>query len=151
MWSYDTGSSSTTVGESRRSTADYYQAANVVVGIRDAVEDTIPVVGDGIYPATNQSDGPTSVDGRAARRIRRVIRGEFTSHASLVIAVDAALDTEKRVANYIELDVSPSPVHGHFDVVSLRDDAIPVNGRFLVTDWVLPLDGSDMRLSLRGV
>jgi hypothetical protein len=49
------------------------------------------------------------------------------------------------------MSVSPNPIHGHFDVVNLRDDAIPVNGRFVVTDWSLPLSGEDMSLSLRAV
>jgi hypothetical protein len=153
-WSYSTKSATTTVGEQRSTLADFYQAANWVVGIRDAVEDEIPVDGNGIHTAINQSDGPTSIDARGGTPVgirRRIIKGEYANHAALVVAVEAALDSEKRVANYVTASVSPTPVHGHFDVVQFRDDAMPVNGRFLVTDWTLPLDGSDMALSLRGV
>ena len=151
MWTYSTDSETTTVAEERVSIRDYYNAANVVVGIRDTPEDDIPITGDGIYTATNQSDGLTSIDARGGRTIRKVIRGDFIDHAALVVAVDAALDSEKRVANYVTMATSPNPLHGHFDAITLTDSAIPVNGRFLVTDWELPLDGSDMSLSLRAV
>ena len=75
----------------------------------------------------------------------------YATQAPLESAAQESLDTEKRVADYLTLSVSPNPVHSHFDVVSVVDAQIPVNGRFLVTDWSLPLDGSDMQLSLRGV
>jgi len=152
VWSYDADNElSTMVGEFRTFTSDYYQAANQIVAIRDDPGDDIPVDGDGITTLTNQSDGLTSVDARGGRTIRRIIRGEYATQAALVTAATEALDTEKRVANYLSATVSPNPVHGHFDVVQFKDADIPVNGRFLLTDWVLPLDGSDMSLSMRAV
>lgn len=152
VWSYSADSATTTVGESRRVMQDYYQAANVVVGyIDDPDQDTIPTEGDGVYTLTNQSDGPTSIDGRGGRIVRRVVSGSYVDQASLVTAVERIMNNEKRVATYADIAVSVNPVHGHYDVVNLRDDAVPINGRYLVTNWTLPLDGSDMSLSLRGV
>ena len=152
MWSYSADSATTTVGESRRSSADFYQAANVVVGYNDDPDqDTIPTEGDGIYTLTNQSDGETSVDGRGGRIIRRVISGPYVDQAALATAVERIMDNEKRVAVYADITVGVNPAHGHYDVVNLRDDAVPINGRYLVTNWTLPLDGSDMALTLRGV
>jgi hypothetical protein len=152
VWSYSADSPTTTVAEERSSASDYYQAANQIVGIRESVfSGFIPELGDGIYIQTNQSDGPISVDGRGGRIIRKVIRGEFVSQYAMERAVGDAMVAEKRLAGYIDMQVSPNPVHGHFDVVAYRDDAIPTNGRYLVTDWTLPLDASDMSLSLRTV
>jgi hypothetical protein len=150
-WKYCTSSQTTTVGEQRTATADYYRAANYVVGINDDVEGDVPVEGAGVYWEDNQADGLTSIEARGGRIIRRVITGKFASQAALVVAVQQALDTEKNVANHVTINVSPTPVHGHFDVVDFRDDDMGAGGRWLVTDWVLPLDGSDMTLSLRGV
>jgi hypothetical protein len=151
VWTYNADSATTTVSESRTSISDYYQAANVVKGINDNPANDIPTDGDGLYTLTNQSDGLTSIDGRGGRMIRRIIRGTYVSQGALETAVLKVLDAESRVARLFELSVSPNPVHGHFDVVSFVDSSVPVSGRMLVTDWEMPLDGSDMRLSLRGV
>jgi hypothetical protein len=151
VWTYNADSASTTVSESRTSISDYYQAANEIVGINDDPANDIPTDGDGLYTLSNQSDGLTSIDGRGGRTIRRIVRGTYASQEALETAVQRVLDAESRVARLFELSVSPNPVHGHFDVVRFVDSAVPVDGRMLVTDWEMPLDGSDMRLSLRGV
>jgi hypothetical protein len=153
MWAYDADSSTTTVAEDRTSIADYYRAANVIVGIRDALGDEIPTEDNGfIYTLTNQSDGVTSIDQRAGRQVRRVLRGEYVDTDALIAAVTKAMDAEKRVTSYLSLTVSPTPVHGHFDVVSYSDSTLAINSkRYLVTDWELPLDGGNVSLSLRGV
>jgi hypothetical protein len=151
VWTYSADSASTTVSESRTSISDYYQAANEIVGINDDPSNDIPTDGDGLYLLSNQSDGLTSIDGRGGRTIRRIVRGTYASQGALETAVQRVLDAESRVARLFELSVSPNPVHGHFDVVNFVDSSVPVDGRMLVTDWELPLDGSDMRISLRGV
>jgi len=61
------------------------------------------------------------------------------------------LNANTRIVNYVSVAVSPNPIHDHFDVVDFVDAALGVNGRYLVTEWSLPLDGSDMTLELRGV
>lgn len=151
MWSYDATSPTTTVAEDRSSTADLYRAANVIYGVNDNVTGDLPTPGNGLFTLENPADGPTSIAERGGRRIPRTVRGSFADQDALETAVRQALDSEKRVANHVEMATSPNPLHYHFDVVNLRDDDIPVNGRFLLTDWKLPLDGSDMQLSLRGV
>jgi hypothetical protein len=151
VWTYNADSATTTVSESRTSISDYYQAANEIVGINDDPSNDIPTDGDGLYTLSNQSDGLTSIDGRGGRTIRRIVRGTYASQGALETAVLKVLDAESRVARLFELSVSPNPVHGHFDVVSFVDSSVPVSGRMLVTDWEMPLDGSDMRISLRGV
>lgn len=149
VWTYSADSSTTSVVEDRTAIEDYYGAANVVFGINDEVD--TPVDGAGLYTLTNPADGPTSIAGRGGRVIRRRVQGSYASQDALITAVTAALDAEKRVAGYLELGVSPNPVHGHFDVVRYVDAAVPADGRYVVTDWSLPLDGTDMRLSLRSV
>ena len=152
VWSYSADSVSTTVSESRTSISDYYQAANEIVGVNDdATAAAAPVAGTGLYTLTNQSDGLTSIDGRGGRTIRRIIRGTYASQDALETAVLRVMDAESRVARLFELSVSPNPIHGHSGVVDFVDSSVPVDGRFLVTAWSLPLDGSDMQLSLRGV
>lgn len=152
VWDYSTDSPTTTVGQQRTSTADFYGAANQVVGVRDVVADDLPETDAGLVARTNEVDGPTSIAARGGRTIRREITGQYADHESLVTAVEAALEVEKRVAQLVTINVSHNPIHSHFDVVNLRDDAIGVNGRFLVTDWVLPFStGQDMKLSLRAI
>jgi len=152
VWPYSTASTTTTVTDDRTLTADFYAAANQIVGVNDDPgQGSVPVEGTGIYTATNAADGPTSIAERGGRITRRVITGSYASQAALVAAVTQELDAEKRVTNLLEMSVSPNPVHGHLDVVAYTDPDLGISGRYLVTGWSLPLDGSDMRLSLRGV
>ena len=67
------------------------------------------------------------------------------------MAVTAAMDVEKRIAEHISLTVSPTPILSHFSVVTLIDPEVPTSGRWLCTGWSLQLDGSDMSLELRSV
>jgi hypothetical protein len=151
VWEYNADNDTTTVGLDRTSTQDYYRAANVIVAISDSPNGDIPTDGDGIYTLTNEADGLTSIGARGGRQIVRHLRGNYETQAALIVAANTAMNAEKRVANYVSLNVSPNPVHGHFDVVRFTDSAFPVDGRFLVTDWELPLNGADMTLALRGV
>jgi len=150
-WTLDADSSSTSVSNLRSSISDYYGASNRVVGINDDIANDIPVDGAGIAELTNLYDGETSVAERGGRTITKIIRGTYQSQAALVAAVQAALDVEKRVGRFVELMSSPNPVHGHYDVIQYLDSAVPVNARYVLTDWSLPLDGQDMTLNMRAV
>lgn len=152
VWSYSADSATTMVSQERVQSADFYDAANVVVAVNDDPEaSSIPMEGDGMFTLSNQSDGPTSIDGRGGREIRRVLRGQYTSQSALESAARQSMDAQKRLTTYVHLSASPNPIHGHFDAVNYSDAALSVNGRYLVTDWDLPLDGSDMSLSLKAV
>ena len=149
VWAFDTSSSTTTVGEVRTHLADYFNTPNEIVGINDSLESAIPVEGAGIYTLSNDADGPTSKASRG-RTIRQIIKGQYASQASLETAVTKSMDSAKRITDIIEITTSPNPTFGHFNAVSLRDDGIPVNGRFLLQSWSLPF-GGDMSITLRGV
>jgi len=152
VWTYNADSERSTVSEQRTSVADYYGAANRVIGYNDDISNDIPTIANGgIVELSNAADGPTSIAARGRTITRPIISGTYASTEALTAAVQAALDVEKRVANFVELRVGASAVHGHFDAVRYMDSAIPVDGNFVVTAWSLPLDGSDMSLSLRGV
>ena len=152
-WTVDAAATDTIIAETRTTSADYYKAANKVTGIRTNVDaDAVPVVGDGIYVAENVSDGETSQDARGGRVITRVIRGEYANHAALVTAVDAALDSEKRVAQHLNVSTSPLPPLWHYSVMDVTDPDAGLNAvRYLVTNWTLPLNGADMRITGRAV
>lgn len=154
VWSYSTASSATTVAQQRSVVADFYKAANQVIGVNTdgGALTYIPTEGDGIYTASNLTDGPTSVAGRGGRTIRKVFSEFYANQAALVTAVSLVLAEEKRVDTLVSMSVSPNPVHGMHDIVSLTDPDASIDGRFAVTGWSIPLDGrSDMKLTLRGV
>jgi len=148
VWSYSASNqSTTTIGRERAAEADYYRAANVVTGWNTTPGAEVPTP----YSLTNQADGPTSINARGGRTIRRYITGSYETQVALESAVQAAFDAEKRVAEYVDVATSPNPTHSHFDVVAYTDDELPTSARYLVTEWVLPLDSSDMTLRLRKV
>lgn len=149
-WTYDADNEqTTTVGEERVGASDFTDTPNKWIFIRDDPERPI-AANDGIYVVNNVSDGPTSQDARK-RAITRVVRLDAADQASLVAQGDRMVVEGKQVARYVEAEVSPNPLHWHFDCVTYRDAEIGADGRWLVTNWTLPLDGGDMRLKLRAI
>lgn len=151
-WTYDADSASTTIAEDRTAQADYFATPNRwVFVIDDPAAASFPTEGAGIYTVLNQSDGPTSIDQRG-RTISRIVRLSAADQASLVTQGDRIAENDRRLDERLTLAVSPNPLHGHFDVVAVTDAELGyIDKRFLVTDWSLPLDGSDMTLELKAV
>ena len=151
-WTYSADSSTTTVAEDRVSSADYFDTPNRWVFVRnDPAASTFPSEGDGIYTVLNQSDGLTSIDARG-RTITRVVPLDASSQTALVAQGDQIVDNDKRLDKRLTLNVSVNPLHGHFDVVSVIDAQLGlVAAKYVVTDWSLPLDGSDMTLDMKAV
>lgn len=151
-WTYSADSATTTVAEDRTASADYFATPNRWVFVRnDPAAASFPAEGDGIYTVVNQSDGLTSVDARG-RTITRVVPLDASSQASLVKQGDRIVENDKRLDDWLALSVSLNPLHGHFDVVSVTDAQLGLTGaKYVVTDWSLPLDGSDMTLDLKAV
>lgn len=149
-WDYSADSATTTVGQERTASADFFATPNRWVFVLDDPEaSTFPSEGDGIYTVTNQSDGDTSVDARG-RTITRVEFLDASSQTSLETQGDRMVESDKRLDRRLALNVSPNPLHRHFDIVRVFDAELGVNGRkYVVTDWRLPLDGSDMQLDLK--
>lgn len=149
-WTFDTSSTTTTVAVDRAAEADYWQAANQIVGVNTSPELTVPVDGAGIYRLTNPADGPTSIAARG-RTLTRILKGQYANQAALVTAVERAMDSEKRVTTKVRVAVSPNPLMSHLTVVDYTDNDLVVSGRHSVENWRLPLDGSNMTMELRGV
>lgn len=149
VWAYDAESTTTTVGEDRAETADFFATPNRWVFVnKDAAAS--PSEGAGIYTVSNAADGPTSIAARG-RTITRIVHLSAASQAALVAQADIIVAADKRVARTVEMSVSPNPTHWHNEVVTFSDPALGASGRWKVTGWTLPLDGGDMQLSLEAV
>jgi len=99
--------------------------------------------GAGIYTVLNQSDGPTSIDGRGLVWTS-VYEYEAASQAALVTIGDARVEADRRGSRLLEVTTGPMPCLGHADVLMLRDDVLGdlrVQGR----SWSFDLTGSDVR------
>lgn len=150
-WTYSADDARTIVGPLRTLQADYFEAANKWVFIRNDPEGGAVTEGDGIYTVTNQSDGVTSVDARG-RTITRVEYRDVATQAALISSGNRTIAADKRVALELpSLTVAPNPLHGHFDVIWLTDSDLGVSMKCVVRSWSLPFDGSDMTLDLRAV
>lgn len=102
------------------------------------------------YQVDNVSDGPTSQAARG-RVIPDVRQLDAPDLASLQAQGNRIAAEARQVARYLEVTASPNPLHGHFDVATITDSELGVAGRWVLTDWTLPLDGSDMSQKWRAI
>lgn len=143
-WHYSAdGPQLATVEAEWEETTDLHDVPNVWVFVRDDPAQGAPVEGDGVYTVTNQSDGPASIDARAGRVRRRIMRMDAASHDALVRRGDAVAARDRAIARHAGVSTSPNPLHWHADVVELNVDGDL--RRYLEQSWELPLDGGRMR------
>ena len=147
MWAYSTSSATTSVGDQRTGTADFFAAANRLVFINDDPGRGTPVEGNGFYTVTNPADGPTSIDGRG-RSITKVVKLQAVTQAALMVQADQIVAADKRMASAVAVNVGPNPEHWHEDTVTFADADLGVSGLFAVTEWSFDLGGGDMGLQL---
>ena len=149
MWAYSADSDTTTVGETRTQTADFWGVPNRWVFVRNGTT-TAPSEGSGVYTVENVSDGESSQTGRG-RVINRVEFLDAVDQTALEAQGDEIVAADRRVVSTISMQVAPNPEHWHADRVTYTDSALGVSGEFKVVEWRLPLDGSDMSLELEAV
>jgi hypothetical protein len=139
-WTFDTSNDSTNiVGPNRKLTSDVWGASNWWRFVRKGMT-TKPVEGDGIYTVENVSTGRTS-----QTAMGRIIRAKVqfldaSNQTSLVAQGDRIVSTNQAVSRTFQISVDPLPIAGHFDIVQLSDAG--ASDKCKVTNWVLPLDGS---------
>lgn len=150
MWAYSTSSATTSVGDQRTGTADFFAAANRWVFINDDPGRGTPVEGNGFYTVTNPADGPTSIDGRG-RSITKVVKLQAVTQAALMVQADQIVAADKRMASAVAVNVGPNPEHWHEDTVTFADADLGVSGLFAVTEWRFDLGGADMGLQLEAI
>jgi len=145
-WLYDIGPLTSMLSVSRVVTEDYFDAPNRWVYYRsNNVDSTAPVEGNGIYTYVNASTGPTSILARNGRVITAVRPVDVADQASLVSLATAGIDADLRLIRHVSLTTFPNPLHWHFDRVYVTDASLTgTYSDVLVTNWSLPLDGSDM-------
>lgn len=85
-------------------------------------------------------------DGRPVRTV--VESFDVADGAALAALAADRFDELRRVTRTVKFRTSPNPCHAHRDVVRLLFGQAGVSGRGVVTGWQLPLDGSDMELTV---
>ena len=147
VWAYSADSATTTVGESRTLTADYWGVPNRWVFVRNGTT-AVPSEGAGIYTVDNLADGPASQAGRG-RIIIKPVWLDAVSQTALVSQGDAIVAADKRVVSAVSFAATPNPEHWHNDRVTFTDAALSlVASPFRLVGWSLPLNGGDMTLEL---
>lgn len=150
-WDYDTVSPESIMRDDGTLERDFFDVPNRWVFVVDDPDaDELPTEGSGRYTVDNVDDGPTSQQARG-RIITAVHFRDAATQAALVDSGDRTVIADTEVVRRLTVDVGPNPLHWHFDVVAIRQPDLGVSGRWLVTDWTLPLDGADMTLDTRGV
>lgn len=153
IWTYSTESDITIVTEGGTAESDLYEIPNKWVFINDdPAKAAFPTEGDGIYTVNNINDGVTSQTqrGRTITSIHRV--SGIHCDDCLIAFGDLTVQREKKPTEAVSVSVGPNPLHFHYDVVALNAPELGFAGeKFVVDEWSLPLDGSDMSLELSKV
>jgi hypothetical protein len=149
-WEYDAGHVDTILGDRMELTTDLWQIPNRWVFYVDDPARGEPVAGDTLYIVDTPDTDPTSAAARG-RVIPRKVAVDAADHASLVSQGDRIAARDREVTTRAAVTVGANPLHGHFDVIRLVDAEAGVSGKWQVTSWSLPLDGSDMTLDAKAV
>ena len=139
-WVFDTDELTSIVGEDRTEMADVWATPNRWV-FRGTNFGT-GVEGDGVYTVVNQSDGPTSVDGRGLTWTS-VLDYEAAGQSKLVDLGDRRVSLDRRVTARLDVSTGPFPGAGHWDVFTFVD-AVAGSRKVLASGWRMPLDGGDV-------
>lgn len=143
-WTYTVDPATAMHREPRTIARERYRAPNRWVFYRtNGVDGPPPVEGAGVYTVTNQTSGPTSVQGRAGRVITRPVGLDAADQQSLVDAGRKTVDADMRNPGKLKLSTFPNPLHWHFDRVTMQDPALRQTA-MVVASWSLPLNGDDM-------
>lgn len=145
-WTYEEGGIKAMLAQLREVEKDFYRAPNrwVFYQTNTSDEGPPPQEGSGIYTVVNESDGPTSIEGRGGRVFTKPVPLDVADHASLVDAAQITVDADKRIKTTLAHSGWPNPLHWHFDRVTLIDPDLGSTVDALVTAWSMPFDGSDM-------
>lgn len=134
-WVYDTTSSTTIVGVDRVWESDRTDLPNRLVAVSSNATAWDPVAGDGIVIVEDEDD--------IAARGRRnaMVTLDAVDQDELEAAAARKWAELTRASDTFRIVVVANPLHGHRDVVRLRDLQLGVDRRLSVTAWTLPLDG----------
>ena len=136
-WLYDAGADDTEVAEGAVRERDTWGRINRLVAVPedpDADLDRVEL---------------TVADGRPQRS--KVVSFDAADQETLGLLAAEELEKARRVDELFEVGVSANPLHAHRDVVRFVSPSLAVNRKCVVDGWRLPLDGSDMSLTLRAV
>lgn len=144
-WTYDTLPATSMLSPIRTVERDMYNAPNRWVFFRsNNIEGSPPVEGNGMYTVVNNTNGPTSIEGRGGRVITRVAALDVADHAALIANGQRIVDADMRIEAKVTLSTWPNPLHWHFDRLEVRDPEMGPPSQALCTKWTLPFDGKAM-------
>lgn len=160
-WHFDADDASTTiVGETRKvvparrgadSVSDPIDTPNSWTFVNADIGQDPPTLGAGIYQATNDTDGPTSINARG-KALPRVVPITVLNQTALgSYAEGNMLWVRQRFNTHLELPTGPCPPLWHFDVVDLIDSALGPQNRWAVEEWTMELPTGDMAHRWRSV
>lgn len=146
-WYYSDDAATSMLSTKRSVERDYFASPNRWVIYRsNLVDGDTPVEGDGIYTYINDSTGDTSVDARRGLVITHTEGVDVADQGALVARAQQIINADMEVPTLYAVQVSPNPLHWHFDRLLVSDSAaIPV-ADVMCTQWSLPLppDQGDM-------
>lgn len=151
-WSYSDDQATTMLSTKRSVERDVTDAPNRWVIYRsNLVDDTTPVEGDGIYTYINETVGDTCVNARRGLVITRSEGVDVADQASLIIRANQIIDADMQIPFVYHVEVSPNPLHWHFDRLLLQDSGSFPIADAMCTQWSLPLppDVGDMSMQWR--
>lgn len=146
-WTYSTTSPTTTVVDDGSEKKDFFNIPNKFIFINDDIRLDVPSIENGLYVVVNEADGQTSIASRG-RTISRIYRIKAANQTALRLQGDRIVELEQMELNTVLLNVGVNPLHQHYDVVALTEDALDIDNNYVVKSWNLVLGNADMSLEL---
>lgn len=125
------------VDEDRTVVQDLWAAPNVWTFFFDTTTGDIPVDGAGQYVVTNNNDGPSSVNGRGGRVVRKVVRLDVPDQATLESVADTIVEADKAQGLIVRCTSTPQPDVWHGSPVRYTDSAAALDQVLAAVRWRL--------------
>lgn len=140
---YDADDDRTTVAEDRELDEGLDDIPNRLVAITDSPLAWAAVEGDGMVTLDDTADQDRTGEVRP-----QVVRLEASDQQVLASRARIEFDRLRRPGWTVELSSAPHPLHDRRDVVRVVDGELGIDRRGVVTGWTLPLDGSDVQVTV---
>lgn len=156
-WIFDLTSSNNTVDEERSSDQDLFGVPNWWRAVMNNLDAT-PVEGVTMFTFLDENTPITGLDARGYQ-VNKVMFLDAVDYPNLIAQAVQQIEIDLLPVETFELRVFPLPLLWHRDIVQYIDEALDQlpnssgDNRFcMVTNWVLPLDGTeDMSVTLQTI
>ena len=117
---------------------------NIWIGIVSSVDS--PLRGAS-FEIRNEVDGPHSIQA-VGREIKKIVTLDAITQEAIEAQLRFVVEQDRRSVRVINIECAKLPIFWHADVVYCDFPSFGIDAKGIVTDWNIPMDSGNMRLTV---